>query len=39
MHNAQGYRKAILIVAVVIMADQYFAEALSMLRQIRHSFQ
>jgi hypothetical protein len=39
-----GIVKAILIVSVVVIADQYFANgvytdgALSMLRQIRHSF-
>jgi len=41
----KGIAKAIVIIAVVLLADQYFANgfytdgALSMLRQIRHSFQ
>jgi hypothetical protein len=40
----KGSAKAIVIIAVVLMADQYFADgfytdgALSMLKQIRHSF-
>lgn len=40
----KGIAKAILLIAGVVMADQYFADgfytdgALSMLKQIRHSF-